>query len=43
VLIHWHRDYDEKVADYAADGIAEYWIVDADRQLVVIYRLDGGN
>ena len=38
-----HRDYDEKVADYAAAGIAEYWIVDADRQLVVIYRLDGGN
>lgn len=36
------RDYAEKLADYAEAGIAEYWIVDAERRLVTVFRLDGG-
>ena len=36
------RDYAEKLADYAAAGISEYWIVDAERGLVSIYQLAGG-
>lgn len=36
------RDYEEKLADYAAAGISEYWIVDSERSAVSIYRLDGG-
>ena len=35
------RDYDEKLVDYAEAGIAEYWIVDAERQSVIVHRLDG--
>ena len=35
------RDYEEKLADYAATGIAEYWIADPERQVVVVHRLDG--
>ena len=35
------RDYDEKLADYAEAGISEYWIVDAERQNVIVHRLDG--
>ncbi len=35
------RDYDEKLADYAEAGIAEYWIVDAEQQSVIVHRLDG--
>ena len=34
------RDYEAKFADYAAAGIAEYWIVDAERSLVSVHRLD---
>ncbi|HEY4235547.1 MAG TPA: Uma2 family endonuclease [Lacipirellulaceae bacterium] len=36
------RDYEEKLADYAAAGISEYWIIDAERQVVVVYCLKDG-
>ncbi len=36
------RDYEAKLADYAQAGIAEYWIVDADRRLVTVNRLEEG-
>ena len=36
------RDYEEKLADYAAAGIGEYWIIDAERQVVVVYCLIDG-
>jgi Uma2 family endonuclease len=35
------RDYQEKLVDYAEAKIAEYWIVDPERQLVTVNRLDG--
>jgi Uma2 family endonuclease len=35
------RDYEEKLADYAAGGIVEYWVVDPKRQAVVVHRLSG--
>jgi Uma2 family endonuclease len=35
------RDYEQKLADYAEANIAEYWIIDPERQLVVVHRLDG--
>jgi Uma2 family endonuclease len=35
------RDYEEKLADYAEAKIAEYWIIDPHRQVVVVHRLDG--
>jgi Uma2 family endonuclease len=35
------RDYEEKLADYAAAKIAEYWIVDHQRQTVIVHRLEG--
>jgi Uma2 family endonuclease len=35
------RDYQLKLADYAEAKIAEYWIVDPERQLVTVHRLDG--
>jgi Uma2 family endonuclease len=35
------RDYETKVADYAEAKIAEYWIIDPERQLVIVHRLDG--
>jgi Uma2 family endonuclease len=35
------RDYQEKVADYAEAKVAEYWIIDPQRQRVLVHRLDG--
>lgn len=35
------RDYDEKLAEYAAAGISEYWIIDAQRAVVLVYQLAG--
>ena len=36
------RDYEQKLADYAEGGVAEYWIVDPEQQRVHIHRLDRG-
>ncbi|NJK76569.1 MAG: Uma2 family endonuclease [Microcoleus sp. SU_5_6] len=36
------RDYIRKRAQYAARGIPEYWIVDPQEQLIVIFRLESG-
>jgi Uma2 family endonuclease len=36
------RDYEEKLSDYAEGKVAEYWIVDPERQTVEVHRLDGG-
>jgi Uma2 family endonuclease len=33
------RDFEQKLADYAEAKIAEYWIVDPDRQIVQVHRL----
>jgi len=35
------RDYQIKLADYAQAKIPEYWIVDPERQLVIVHRLEG--
>jgi Uma2 family endonuclease len=35
------RDYEQKLHDYAEAKVAEYWIVDFDRQIVIVHRLDG--
>ena len=35
------RDYEEKLLDYAEAKVAEYWIVDFERRLVTVHRLDG--
>jgi Uma2 family endonuclease len=34
------RDYQQKLAEYAEAGIAEYWIIDADKRAVTVHRLD---
>ena len=34
------RDYEHKRADYAAAGIAEYWIVDPQRNLITVLALN---
>ena len=36
------RDRGVKREDYAAHGVAEYWIVDADDETVVAHRVEGG-
>jgi Uma2 family endonuclease len=33
------RDYEDKLSDYASAKIAEYWIVDFERQIVTVHRL----
>ena len=35
------RDYEQKLLDYAEAQIAEYWIVDFERQIVLVHRLEG--
>jgi len=35
------RDYEEKLIAYAEKEIAEYWIVDYERRVVIVHRLDG--
>lgn len=35
------RDYELKLLDYAEAKIAEYWIVDLERELVLVHRLEG--
>ncbi len=38
---NYDRDYVEKRQEYAARGIPEYWIVDPDRQIVLVLTLHG--
>jgi Uma2 family endonuclease len=35
------RDYEQKLLDYAEAKVAEYWIVDFERKIVVVHCLDG--
>jgi Uma2 family endonuclease len=35
------RDYETKLADYVEAKVAEYWIIDPERQAVIVHRLDG--
>jgi Uma2 family endonuclease len=35
------RDYEQKLLDYAAASVAEYWIVDYQREVVIVHRLEG--
>ncbi len=35
------HDYEQKLLDYAEAKVAEYWIVDFERQVVIVHRLDG--
>lgn len=37
------RDYEQKLRDYAAAGIAEYWIIDSVQRTVNVYQLIDGN
>jgi len=36
------RDYQQKLRDYAAAGVPEYWIIDREQRVVNVYRLVGG-
>ena len=35
------RDYEQKLLDYAEAKVAEYWIVDYERQIVLVHWLEG--
>jgi Uma2 family endonuclease len=35
------RDFEQKLVDYAEAKVAEYWIVDFERKVVIVHRLDG--
>jgi Uma2 family endonuclease len=35
------RDYEQKLVDYADAKVAEYWIVDYERRIVIVHRLEG--
>jgi Uma2 family endonuclease len=35
------RDYEKKLTDYAEAKVAEYWIVDYERRVVMVHRLEG--
>jgi Uma2 family endonuclease len=35
------RDYEDKLRDYAEANVSEYWIVDYERKVVLVHRLDG--
>jgi len=35
------RDYEQKLLDYAEAKVAEYWIIDYERRVVLVHRLDG--
>jgi Uma2 family endonuclease len=37
-----HRDYEEKREEYFRFGVTEYWIIDADRQEMLVLRRRGG-
>lgn len=37
------RDYEEKLADYVEGGVSEYWIVDYEKRVVLVHRLEGGS
>ena len=37
------RDCEEKLIDYAEARVAEYWIIDPERQVVIVHRLAGSN
>jgi Uma2 family endonuclease len=36
------RDYEQELIDYAAAKVAEYWIVDRERQVVIVHGPVGG-
>lgn len=38
---NWQRDYVEKRTEYAAAGIAEYWIVDPQKRTITVLTLSG--
>ena len=35
------RDYEQKLVDYAEAKVSEYWIIDPERQAVVVHQLTG--
>ncbi len=35
------RDYEQKLIDYAEAKVSEYWIIDPERQAVVVHQLTG--
>ncbi len=36
------RDYEQKLIDYGAAKVAEYWIIDREQQVVIVHGLSGG-